>query len=268
MEPFSLDEHIPKSLDCRHAVCAECVMNPRGQPLQLCPICRRGIGNHSALPNDLTLISYMEKKKRKKYLKQRKEKIQCLIEQVLEASDVLDRRLEEEKTYDAEAVEKRSAIFTLFTRHLFEKCQQRCNSKHFLTDIATQKRKELEHTRQRLDTCIATCTSLLDNQHVTSEEIDRCESDTQESVNKARRSETDGAIEEAMWISYRQMLMETFAEISKVAPSNDSSFDPGKQIYLLSKDQMQLNCKRRTYNVTSIHNTLPLGNWMIKHLTS
>ncbi len=141
LEPFGLDDHIPKSPDCRHAVCAECLMNPRRQPLQQCPVCRRGIGDSSTLPTDLTLISYLENKKRKKYLKQRKEKILSLIEQVSEVSDLMDRRLEEEKTHSSnvKAVEERSTKFTLFTRHLFEKCQHQCNSKRFLTDIATKK---------------------------------------------------------------------------------------------------------------------------------
>ncbi len=266
LEPFGLDEHIPKSLDCRHAVCTECVMNPREQPLQLCPICRRDIGKRSTLPNDLTLISYMEKKKRKKYLKQQKEKIQGLIKQVLEASHLVDQRLEEEKAHAAEAVEGRSTKFTLFTRDLFQKCEQLCNSKHFLNDVVTQKRKELEDTRKGLDKCIAACTSLLDNPHVTSEEIDRCESDIQEAVDKATDRETDAANEEAMWNSYRQLVMETLAEISKVAPSNVRSFDPGKHLYLVSKDHVQLICiKKKTY--ISIHNMLPLGKWMLTRLT-
>ncbi len=103
MESFGLDKHIPKSLDCRHAVCAECVMNEggRGQPLQRCPICRRAITDHSTLPNDLTLISYLEKNKREKYLKERKEKVKAIIEQVLEAAEDVDGRLKNQNVSTA-----------------------------------------------------------------------------------------------------------------------------------------------------------------------
>ncbi len=101
MESFGADEHIPKSLDCRHAVCAKCVMNEGGQPLQRCPICRRAITDHSTLPNDLTLISYLEKNKREKYLKERKEKVKAIIEQVLEAAEDVDGRLKNQNVSTA-----------------------------------------------------------------------------------------------------------------------------------------------------------------------
>ncbi len=74
MESFDLDEHMPKSLDCRHAVCTECMLHPRGRPLRVCPICCRDIIDSSALPNDLSIIAYLEKIKREKYLKEQKKK--------------------------------------------------------------------------------------------------------------------------------------------------------------------------------------------------
>ncbi len=116
LESFDLEEHIPKSLDCRHAVCTECVMNAGRQPLQRCPICRRAINNHSAVPNDLSIIAYLEKNKREKYLKERKEKVKTLIEQVLEASEDVGRRLKNENT--AQIVEEASAIFSSYIKHL------------------------------------------------------------------------------------------------------------------------------------------------------
>ena len=114
LESFGLDQHIPKSLDCRHAVCTECMRNAGGQPLQRCPICRRAITDHSTLPNDLTLISYLEKNKREKYLNERKEKVKNLIEQVLEASEDVDGLLKEQKVSNAQAAEERSVIFSSY----------------------------------------------------------------------------------------------------------------------------------------------------------
>ncbi len=202
MEPFGLDEHIPKSLDCRHVVCTECVMNPRGQPLRLCPICRRGIDNRSDLPNDLSIIAYLEKKKRKKYLKERKKKLQDVIEQAREASIEVDGHLKEQKETAAKLVEERSIVFSSYIEHLFKKCLQLCDSKRVLNDVSTKNQRELENTEEELEECIAACTPMLDNPHVSMDEIDRCESDTMNAITKARDSGRSGTSEEAMWDSY------------------------------------------------------------------
>ncbi len=235
LEAFGLDEHIPKSLDCRHAVCTECVMNPRGQPLQLCPICRRGIGDRSALPNDLSIIAYLEKKNRKRYLKERKKKLQDAIEQARDASAKVEGELKEQKATAGKLVEERSAVFSSYMKHLFQKCQKLCVSKRVLSDVSTKHQKESENMLEELERCIAACTPLLDNPHVSSAEIDRWETATLEGVEKARESGRSGTSEEAMWNSYRQLVMETLAEISKVTPSSDPSFNPGNPRNLVSK---------------------------------
>ncbi len=177
MGPFDLDQHIPKSLDCRHAVCTKCVMNPSGPPLQRCPICRRDIIDHSALPNDLSIIAYLEKKKRKKYLKERKDKMKSLTEKVLKVSEEVDGLLKEENVSAAQSVNERSTLFNSYVEYLFKTCQVLCDSKIFLSDAATRSRKELENTLQELQTTKVACTSLLNNHHVTIDDIDRCESE-------------------------------------------------------------------------------------------
>ena len=227
LESFDLEEHVPKSLDCRHAVCAECVMNPHGPPLQGCPVCRQEIINRSVLPNDLSIIAWLEKKKQKRYWKKRREKIKSMIELVLEASEDVDRLLKEDTVSTAQTVEERSAIFNSYLKRLFEVCQQRCNSKDFLSDAVTKKRKKLEKTPQELETSMVACTSLLDTTHVTTDEIDRCESQALNAVKNARESVKSRVSYEDTWISYRQLVMEIFAEISKVPPQNDWIPDTG-----------------------------------------
>ncbi len=223
MEPYGLDEHIPKSLDCRHAVCAECVMNPRGQPLQLCPVCRRGIGDRSDIPNDLSIIAYLEKKKGKKYLKERKKTLQGVIKQAWESSAEAKGHLKEQKETAAKIVEERSAIFSSYIDHQFKRCLQLCDSKRVLSDVSTKNQNELENTIQELQTCIEACTPLLDNPHATTDEIDRYESDTLNAVKKARDSGRSGSSEEAMWNKYRQQVIEKFLQLTKMAPSSDRS---------------------------------------------
>ncbi len=223
LESFGQEEHIPKSLDCRHAVCTECLMNAGGQPLQRCPICRRGINNHSAIPNDLSIIAYLEKNKREKYLKERKEKVKNLIERVLAASEDLNWRLKANIASSAQLVEERRAIFSSYAKHLFDQCQQLCNSKRIFTEISLKGNNQLESTQQELQASLAACTSLLDNPHVTTDDIDSCESEALDAMKKVTDSGKGGTRDGEMWKSYRQLLMETFAEMSKVPPKGISS---------------------------------------------
>ncbi len=72
---------------------------------------------------------------------------------------------------------------------------------------------------KELQTSAADRTSLLSNPPVTMGEIDRWARDTQEVVKKAWDIEGVVDSEEAIWNIYRQLLMEIFAEMSKVAPS-------------------------------------------------
>ncbi len=135
----------------------------------------------------------------------------------------MDALLKEGNVSGAQTLEERSATFNSYIKYLFETCQQGCDSKPFLSDVAAKNRTGLENTLQELQTSMAKCTSLLDNPHVTTDEIDRCEAEALVAIEKARDSGT-GASEGATWNSYRELVMERFAEISKTEPSSDPSF--------------------------------------------
>ncbi len=123
-------------------------------------------------------------------------------------------------------------IFASYTKNLFEKCHQRCNIKRFLDDLAMKRGRELESSLDELETLTAICISLtVDSPHVTTDEIDRWEVDIQEAVKKARDIEGVGDSEEAMWSTYRQLLLDTLTEISRVAPSSDREFHNGNDLY-------------------------------------
>ncbi len=224
LQPFGLDKLIPKSLDCRHAVCVQCVMNPG---LRSCPICRQNIIKRSALPNDFSIMAYLESNSRKQYLKERRVKVQKLIDQVLEASEDVDRRLKEETTVAAQTVKNRSNIFNSYIKQLFEECQQRCSSERLLTDAISNKIGELEITKQQLESFTHACMSLLDNPDVTTDEIEMCETKALNVVENAKGNAKSRASDLAMWNSYRQMVMETLAEISKVPPRDRTIIDTG-----------------------------------------
>ena len=74
---------------------------------------------------------------------------------------------------------------------------------------------------------MATCTSLLDNPHVTTYEIDRCDSVALNAVKNATDGVKSTTSYEDPWIGYRQVVTDTFAEISKVPPQNDWIPDTG-----------------------------------------
>ncbi len=246
LEKFDLNEHIPKSLDCRHAVCTECVMDPTRRPLQRCPICRRDIIDHSALPNDLSIIAYLEKNKREKYLKEQKEKVKGVIDQVLKASEDVHELLKEDNVSAAQTVVERSAKFNSYIKHLFEKCQLRCDTKGFLSEAAKENRKKLENTLQELQASIVACASLLDNPHVTTDEIERSETEALNAVDRARSCIKSRSSEGDMWNSYRQLVMETFAEISKEPPSSDHNFIKGN-LNDLNESKLQLMCAESSH---------------------
>ncbi len=230
MESFDQDQHIPKSLDCRHAVCAECLLHPRGPPLRKCPLCNRDIKNRSAVPNDLSIIAYLEKNQCEQYLKEQREKVKDIIERVQEASGDVDKRLKGEKASADKTLEGIRTIFNSHLKDLFEMCQQRCNSKPFLSDTATQNLRQLEDSLQELQVSMAACRSLLDNPHVTPDDIDRCGSEVQNVVTKARDIGESRATETATWNTYTLLVMEAFAEVSKLPPGNDSSSVPGNKV--------------------------------------
>ncbi len=69
MEDYDLDTRIPKSLDCRHSLCKLCLQHS-GQPLNSCPICRQPVRNHTKIPNDFTMIEYLQYKDRDRHLNQ------------------------------------------------------------------------------------------------------------------------------------------------------------------------------------------------------
>ncbi len=227
MESFNLGKHIPKSLDCRHAVCTECVMNPSGPPLQKCPICRQNIIQRSALPNDFSIMTYLESNSREQNFKRPRVKVENLIVQVLEASEDVDQRLKE-TVAAAQTVKNKSDIFHSYMKQLFEKCQQRCSSERLLTDDITNKHRDLENIKQELEASTRACMSLLDKSHVSADEADRCESKAMIAVENAKESSGKSqASDVAMWNIYRKLVMDTFTEISKVPPYDGAIFDAG-----------------------------------------
>ncbi len=228
-ESFDLDEHMPKSLDCHHAVCTACILHPRGPPLLICPVCFGDIINPSALPNDPSIIAYLKKNKREKYSKEQSEweKVKDMTESVQGAIEDVDKHLKEEQASAAKTLEERSARWNSHLKHLFEKCQQRCNGKPFPSDAPTQILRQLEDSQQELQLCLAECNALLDKSRVTNEEIDKCRSKALKAVKKARDIGKSRATQATMWNSYRQLVMEALEEESKVPPSNKGSFVSG-----------------------------------------
>ena len=223
LQLFDQGDHIPKSLACRHAVCKRCLLSPHGPPLPKCPICRRGIIDRFDLPNDLSIIQYLEKKERKRYIKERKEKIKGLIEEVVNASEDVGERLKKKVISATQTLEEKSAKYTLYVKHLFETCQQRCGSKRFLSNAAIENHKKLEAMRQELQASVAACTSLFDNPHVTADDIEKRETEARNALREARDSGKPGVSERATWHDYRILLIKTFTDISKEPPPNDIS---------------------------------------------
>ena len=161
-----------------------------------------------------------------------------MIDRAQEAYEAVDNRLKAEKMSAAKTPEGRSDTWNTHLKQLFEICQQRCNSKSFLGDAETQNLRQLEDLLQELQVSMAACTSLFDNPHVTTDDVDRCGSKALNAVKKARDIGKSRATETATWNSYRQLVMETLAEVSKVPPSDNGSSVAGNERSLCLKGEI------------------------------
>ncbi len=230
MEQYNMESRIPKSLECRHAICKLCLLSSGGGPMSHCPLCRDEISNPSRIPNDLSVMAHMEKKSQRKIFKQRAEKLNKLRDRGRKASEQMGKLLKECKSKGEEAVREHSDTFALYARHLFEKCLQKCSrDQSFWKDASTKNIRDLEGKMKRLQASVNTCTSLLDKGHITvsEEALTSCASEVLDAVKAAQPGGRSQTAEESMWNSYRESMIDVLSDLSQTVPSSDSSFTPG-----------------------------------------
>ena len=217
MEDYDLETRVPKSLDCRHVLCKLCLQNG-ADSLDNCPMCRQAVRDHQKLPNDFTMIDYLQRKQHKKDLKE-----QALLRSKLqEMSDNAGEEIEkiEKNIQRANEIEP---LLEFHAKQIFDRCIEECRHK---TPVASHDRQNVESKLERLQHSVAVCMSLLDSTHISKDAVDTCETEVKEAVGMLR--DQPGVSEKDVWHTYRQLLVDTFTELSQDPPSSDSSFGAGK----------------------------------------
>ncbi len=125
MEDFDLENRMPKSLECRHSLCKLCLMNKR-HPLSSCPICRQPVRKHENVPHDLTMIDYVNHKRRKVYLKEQ-EKIRKRLSDLTERTRVELRHIGELQEEHKQILEGRENQFRQHIMSVFKTCLDKCS---------------------------------------------------------------------------------------------------------------------------------------------
>ncbi len=223
-----MESRIPKSLDCRHAVCKSCLLSCGKKSLSQCPLCRQKIVNPTKIPNDLSKVAHIETNNQKKLFKLQAEKLNALKDRGRKASQHLGKILKECKSKKKEAAREHSNTFALYARHLFEKCLQKCcHDQSFWEDASTKNIRDLEGKMKRLQASVNTCTSLLDKGHISEESLTSCETEVLGAVKATQPGGKSQTAEESMWNSYRDSMIDVLSDLSKIVPSSDSSFTPG-----------------------------------------
>ena len=60
IEDYDLAVRVPKSLECRHVLCRIC-LEKVVNTLNACPMCREPVRDHENLPNDFTMMDYLQR---------------------------------------------------------------------------------------------------------------------------------------------------------------------------------------------------------------
>ncbi len=92
------------------------------------------------------------------------------------------------------------------------------------TPITSYDRDEVESKLERLQHSVTLCMSLLDGVYIKKDDVESCEVDVKEAVEKLHRREPT---EEVSWNNYRQQLIDAFTEMSQDPSTNDCSISAG-----------------------------------------
>ena len=219
MEDYALETRVPKSLDCRHVLCQLCLQNG-ADTLDTCPMCRQTIRDHRNLPNDFTMMDYLQRKQGKNDSK----KQAVLRSKLQEMSDNAKKELEAAKK-DIEEANDTEHLFEVHAKDIFDKCVERW--RHNIP-VGSYNRVDVESKLERLQHSVTVCMSLLENTYISKEDVSSCETEIHGAVGMLQCNDEEGAVEKATWKKYRQLLMAAFTEKSQDAPTTYFSFSAGK----------------------------------------
>ncbi len=222
MEHYDLQRKFPKSLDCRHSLCAPCLALQL-ESQKCCPHCRRPID----LPeNDLTMIDYLERQEHQRRMEQQKAmrlELQTLINTAEKEKDRYKEKINQFKTSRVKIVKDKSQLFGKHDKYLFKKGLHYCNSEATSTRIASKFEEELECSLQDVQTSLLTMKTLLENDYIGREDFDKCQMEATRAIQPEPISHKG---RDKILDLYMELLLEQLMEISR---DTDPNLIPGNK---------------------------------------
>ncbi len=215
MDDYDLDTGVPKSLDCRHSVCNVCLQSG-ADSMNTCPICRHPIRDHQNIPNDLTMIDYLERNKG--------ETVVILKSKLQEMRDNVKKELQETVNILRQAIET-DQLFASNAKHIFYRCVEKYQH---ITPVSSYDRDDVESKLERLQRSLADCERLLEKAYIRKDDMGSCEIEVKEAVKELQCRERPETAETVLWIKYKQELINAFTEMSHDTPSSLPYVSTGK----------------------------------------
>ncbi len=213
-EDYDLEQRLPKSLHCRHALCQACLIRT-DQPLECCPSCQGPINRLEDVASDLTMIAYLKRRKEKEREKEQasvKAELQSLISNAQLKQEQLQEILSQYKDCNPQKVKAYTKSFNAHARKLFQKSLDHCGTDAVSSQLVSIVRGELEVKLNDIERPIDGMNSLMSSSHIDINDIEayRDQSQTLVSADDVMQSSVAG-----MWNAYIQLLTGHLTDIAK-----------------------------------------------------
>ncbi len=225
MEAYDLEARLPKSLHCRHSLCAVCLTSQL-ESQNWCPLCRQPIQSSGNVANDLTMIDYLERQReqiRKQEQDMMKEKLHTLMNMIQHSHERTEDIINQLKSSNLENIQENRKLFGTFMRYQLNKSLDHYNREATLTRIVRKYEDKLQGSLHRFQGCLDSMTSLLGKDYIRKEDFDNCQAEATKAVQTKYTAES---IEDGLWEAQRELSLEQLTDISKEMAKSDPNFNP------------------------------------------
>ncbi len=225
-EAYDLVTRLPKSLDCRHSLCAVCLTSQL-ESQDWCPLCRQPIQSPGNVANDFTMIDYLERQReqiRKQEHDLMKKKLHTLMNMIQHSQEKTEDIINQLKSSNMENIQENSKLFSTFVMYLLKKNLEHCNSEATLTRIVSKYEDKLQRSLHRFQGCLDSIRSLLEKDYISKEAFDNGQAEATRAVQKKYTAES---IEDGLWEAQRELLLEQLTDISQETAKSDPNFNTG-----------------------------------------
>ncbi len=224
MEAYDCEHRIPKSLDCRHSLCAVCLTSQLDIQ-KSCPICRQVIDNPDKVSNDLTMIAFLDREQEKIRIQEQKtmrEKLLLLIDETESEYKSIEDTIHQFQENKLQIFTDKSHSFEEYAKYLFKKSLDSYNWEA----VAFQYERELDSNLNKVQISLALMWSLLEQKLIEKESFEKCQTEASRAADRIPSSQN---CEKRLWEVYREQLVKQFSKISKVPMGENPEFVSGEK---------------------------------------